>query len=200
MKQVAYVPGGDSDARDTGITLEAPRRSILFAAFTGEEKGLLGSSWFVQHPTVPKEKLVADVNLDQLRPLFPLKIMTAEAVNDTTLGATARDVGSKMGIDIREDKEPERGLLRRADQYPFLKIGVPAISFIFGYDAGTDAERRYREWYQVRYHRPQDDLTQPVDFDAAAKFDVFFYRLIETIANAAAKPEILSDSQFAPKK
>jgi hypothetical protein len=200
LKQVAYMRARDSDARDTGITLEAPRRSILFAAFTGEEKGLLGSSWFVQHPTVPKEKLVADVNLDQLRPLFPLKIMTAEAVNDTTLGATAREVGAKMGIDIREDKEPERGLLRRADQYPFLKIGVPAISFIFGYDDGTDEERRYREWYQVRYHRPQDDLTQPVDFDAASKFDVFFYRLIETIANAAAKPEILPDSQFAPRK
>jgi phenylalanyl-tRNA synthetase beta chain len=69
-----------------------------------------------------------------------------------------------MHIEIRPDMEPERGLLRRADQYPFLRSGVPAISFIFGYDPGTDAEKRYREWYQVRYHRPQDDLTQPMDF------------------------------------
>jgi len=176
--------------------LPAPKRSILFCAFTGEEKGLLGSNWFTTHLTIPKEKLLADVNLDQLRPLFPLNILTAEAVNDTTLGQTARDVGAKMHIEIRDDKEPERGLLRRADQYPFLRIGVPAISFIFGYDPGTDAERRYREWYEVRYHRPQDDLTQPIDFDAAAKFNTFFYSLVRAIADAKEKPEFLHGSQF----
>jgi Zn-dependent M28 family amino/carboxypeptidase len=191
---------GGSDVIDKGITLVPTKRSILFCAFTGEEKGLLGSSWFVKHPTVPVEELAADINLDQLRPLFPLKILTAEAVNDTTLGATASAVGKGMGIEIREDREPERGLLRRADQYPFLRIHVPAISFIFGYDPGTDAERRYREWYEVRYHRPQDDLTQPVDFQAAETFDVFFYRLVETTADAPVRPAILPDSQFAEKK
>ena len=204
LTAVSYSPGGQSDggsdAIDKGITLVPTKRSILFCAFTGEEKGLLGSSWFVKHPTVPVAELAADINLDQLRPLFPLKIMTAEAVNDTTLGATAREVGKGMGIEIREDREPERGLLRRADQYPFLKIHVPAISFIFGYDPGTDAERRYREWYEVRYHRPQDDLTQPVDFQAAETFDVFFYRLVETVADAPVRPAILPDSQFADKK
>ncbi len=204
LTQVSYEPGAQSDAGgvivDRGITLAPPKRSILFCAFTGEEKGLLGSSWFVQHPTVPVEELAADINLDQLRPLFPLKILTAEAVNDTTLGETAREVGKGMGIEIREDREPERQLLRRADQYPFLKIHVPAISFIFGYDPGTDAERRYREWYAVRYHRPQDDLTQPVDFQAAETFDVFFYRLVETVADAPVRPAILPASQFAEKK
>jgi hypothetical protein len=179
--------------------LPHPKRSILFCAFTGEEKGLLGSNWFVAHPTIAKEKLVADVNLDQLRPLFPLNILTAEAVNDTTLGQTARDVGAKMNIEIRDDREPERGLLRRADQYPFLRIGVPAISFIFGYDPGTDAERRYREWYDVRYHRPQDDLTQPMDFDAATKFNTFFYHLVGTIADAPTAPTFLPGSQFEKK-
>jgi hypothetical protein len=199
IKRVVYQSDDVGVIVDQGMSLAAPKRSILFAAFTGEEKGLLGSTWFVQHPTVAKEKLVADVNLDQLRPLFPLKILTAEAVNDTTLGATAREVGAGMGVEIREDKEPERGLLRRADQFPFLKIEVPAISFIFGYDKGTEAERRYREWYQVRYHRPQDDVTQPMDFHAATRFDVFFYRLIETIANAEKKPEFLPGSQFLKK-
>jgi hypothetical protein len=192
--------GGPDDVIDKGITLAAPKRSILFCAFTGEEKGLLGSNWFVQHPTVPVEGLAADVNLDQLRPLFPLKILTAEAVNDTTLGETAREVGKGMGIQIREDREPERQLLRRADQYPFLRIHVPAISFIFGYDPGTDAEKRYREWYKVRYHRPQDDVTQPMDFMAAGKFNVFFYRLVESIADAAGRPAILQESQFAAKQ
>jgi hypothetical protein len=179
--------------------LSTPKRSILFAAFTGEEKGLLGSNWYVKHPTVPLAQTVADVNLDQLRPLFPLNVLTAEAVNDSTLGATAREVGKPMHIEIRPDMEPERGLLRRADQYPFLANGVPAISFIFGYDPGTDAEKRYREWYQVRYHRPQDDLTQPMDFAAAAKFNDFFYRLVETIANGTLRPDFVPGSPFAHK-
>jgi Peptidase family M28 len=177
--------------------LPQPKRSILFAAFTGEEKGLLGSRWFVLHPTVPAAQLAADVNLDQLRPLFPLNILTAEALSDTTLGETARRVAAPLHIEIRPDSEPERLLLRRADQYPFLTIHVPAISFIFGYDPNTDAEQRYRQWYQVRYHRPQDDLTQPVDFAAAAKFDDFFYALVEAIANDAQRPMIYPTSSFS---
>ena len=179
--------------------LPAPKRSILFAAFTGEEKGLLGSYWFVAHPTVPVKQLAADVNLDQLRPLFPLRILTAEALADTTLGDVARAVAAPLHIEIRADAEPERNLLHRADQYPFLMVHVPAISFIFGYDRNTQAETRYREWYQLRYHRPQDDLTQPVDFKAAAQFDTFFYRLVEDIANAATRPMIYATSPFAAK-
>jgi len=179
--------------------LPAPKRSVLVCAFMGEEKGLLGSNYFVAHLTVPRERLVADINLDQLRPLFPLKILTAEAIDETTLGDTARAVGAGMGIVLRPDMEPERGLLRRADQYPFLRIGVPAISFVFGFDAGTDAERRYREWYNVRYHRPQDDLTQPVNFDAAKTFDDFLYKLTETVANAPERPAFKMGSSFMPK-
>jgi hypothetical protein len=180
--------------------LRHPKRSILFAAFTGEEKGLLGSHWFADHPTVPAAQLAADVNLDQLRPLFPLNILTAEALADTTLGETARIVARPLHIEIRADAEPERNLLRRADQYPFLTMHVPAISFIFGYDPSTDAEKRYREWYQIRYHRPQDDLTQPMDFAAAAKFNTFFYRLVETIADAPVRPAIYPTSSFAASK
>jgi Zn-dependent M28 family amino/carboxypeptidase len=128
-----------------------------------------------------------------------LKILTVEALSDTTLGATARSVATAMHIELRPDNEPERNLLHRADQYPFLHIGVPAISFIFGYDPGTEAERRYREWYQVRYHRPQDDLTQPMDFDAARRFNVFFYSLVEAIADAPERPAVLPGSQFASR-
>jgi hypothetical protein len=205
LDDAAYVAlliqmADDLHAARPPALLSPPRRSILFCAFTGEEKGLLGSNWFVAHPTVSLAQMAADVNLDQLRPLFPLKILTAEAVDDSTLGATARAVGKPMGIEIRPDAEPERGLLRRADQFPFLRSGVPAISFIFGYDPGTDAERRYREWYQVRYHRPQDELTQPMDFAAARKFNVFFYSLVEAIANDAERPKFLPGSQFTNKQ
>jgi Zn-dependent M28 family amino/carboxypeptidase len=175
------------------------KRSVLFAAFTGEEKGLLGATWFTRHPTVSKADLAADINLDQLRPLFPLKILTMHAVDDTTLGATVRSVAAPMHIEIRPDLEPERNLLSRADHWPFLRIGVPATGFVFGYDPGTEAERRYREWYQVRYHRPQDDMTQPIDFQAAADFNTFFYRLTEAVADGPERPSFLPESPWRPK-
>jgi hypothetical protein len=164
------------------------RRSVVLAAFTGEEKGLLGAHWFVDHPSVAKAAIVADINLDQLRPLFPLDILTELAVDDSTLGRTAREVAATMAIRIQKDPEPERGLLQRADHWPFMQAGIPGTGFIFGYVPGTEAERRYREWYQVRYHRPQDDLTQPMDFEAAGKFNRFFYKLAETVADADEKP------------
>ncbi|QHN03727.1 M28 family peptidase [Granulicella sp. WH15] len=175
------------------------KRSILLCVFTGEEKGLLGASWFTHHLTLPKESLIADINLDQLRPLFPLHILTASAVDDTTLGATARAVAAPMHIEIRPDREPERGLLTRSDNWHFLQIGVPAISFIFGFDPNTDAERRYREWYNYGYHRPQDDLKQPMDFAAARTFNTFFYNLARTVANAAERPTWSPASPLKPK-
>ena len=109
-------------------------------------------------------------------------------------------MAAPLNIEIRPDAEPERNLLRRADQYPFLVKHVPAISFIFGYDPGTEGEARYREWYKTRYHRPQDDLTQPVDFAAAAAFDTFFYKLVAAITDAPVRPAMNAASQFAAGK
>ncbi len=175
------------------------RRSVLFAAYTGEEKGLLGSNWYATHLTVPKADLAAVINLDQLRPLFPLKIMTMHAIDDTTLAGNVRKVAAGMGIEIRPDLEPERNLNQRTDHFPFLRMGVPATNFVFGFDPGTDAERRYREWYQVRYHRPQDDMSQPLDWGAARDMNTFFYRLVEDVAQADARPAFVAGSQWAPK-
>jgi hypothetical protein len=172
------------------------RRSILFAAFTGEEKGLLGSNYFTAHPTVPVPAMAAMINLDQLRPLFPLDILTMLAVDDSTLGATARTVAAPMGIRIQRDPEPERGLLQRADHWPFLQIGVPATGFIFGYVPGTEAERRYRLWYRTRYHHPADDATQPMDFEAARRFNDFFYHLVDAVADADARPSFTAASPY----
>jgi Zn-dependent M28 family amino/carboxypeptidase len=122
------------------------------------------------------------------------------ALDATTLGATARGVAGPMNVEIRSDREPERRLLERADHWPFLKSGVPATGFVFGYEPGTEAERRYRQWYQIRYHRPQDDMSQPIDFEAARDFNTFFYRLAETVADADARPRFLptasGDSPF----
>ena len=175
------------------------KRSVVFAAYTGEEKGLLGSNWFSTHLTVPKEKIAAVINLDQLRPLFPLKIMTMHAIDDTTLAGNVRRVASGMGIEIRPDMEPERNLNQRTDHWPFLRIGVPATNFVFGFDPGTDAELRYREWYNSRYHRPQDDMGQPIDWNAARDMNTFFYRLVADVANDPVRPSFVAGSQWGPR-
>ena len=175
------------------------RRPVLFAAFTGEEKGLLGSRWFVAHPTVPIGSIAANINLDQIRPLFPLDLLTVHALDDSTLGDAIRHVANGMDIAVQLDPEPERQLLRRSDHWPFIQAGIPATGFVFGYRPGTDAERRYRHWYQVQYHRPQDDLTQPMEWAAAGKFNRFFYALVEAVADADAPPRWKPGSALAPQ-
>jgi hypothetical protein len=165
-----------------------PRRSILFCVVTGEEKGLLGSKYFAAHPTIRKDEMVADINLDQLRPIFPLKTLTTLALSQSTLGDTVKQVAASMDIRIQEDPEPQRNLLRRSDHWSFMQIGVPSVGFIFGYEKGSPEEAAYREWYARRYHSPLDDLQQPWVPEAAAKFNDFFAKLVETVADASERP------------
>ena len=169
-------------------------RPVLFAAWTAEEKGLLGARWWLQHPTVPKEQLVGVINLDQLRPLFPLKALTLHGLGQNTLADTAKSVAESLKIQIRPDREPERNLIRRVDSWPFMEAGIPAVNFVFAYNPRTEEERIYRDWYQRRYHRPQDDISTPMDLDAARDFNRFFYTLVETAANGVAKPVMKAKS------
>lgn len=175
------------------------KRSVLFAVYTGEEKGLLGSNYFASHLTVPKERIAAVINLDQLRPLFPLKALTMHGITDTTLAGNVRRVAGAMGIEVRPDLEPERNLNQRTDHFPFLRMGVPATNFVFAFDPGSESEVKYREWYQSRYHRPQDDMGQPLDWDAARDMNLFFYRLTEDVANDPVRPAFVAGSPWAPK-
>ncbi len=174
------------------------RRPVLFAAFTGEEKGLLGARWFMAHPTLPRHQMAADINLDQLRPIFPLRLLTVHALADTTLGDDARAVAADMNVAVQADPEPERNLLRRADQWPFLQAGIPATAFVFGYRPGTKSERIYRRWYKTGYHKPQDDIDQPMDWQAAADFNRFFYTLVTRVADQAAAPAWKPGSTLRP--
>jgi hypothetical protein len=175
------------------------RRPILFAAWTGEEKGLLGSRWFVAHPTLAKARLAADINLDQLRPIFPLELLTVHALDDTTLGGDARLVAHSLGIEVQRDPEPERNLLQRSDQWPFLQAGIPATAFVFGYRPGSRSEQIYRQWYRTGYHKPQDDLRQLMDFKAAGDFNLFFYRLVDRVADEPQAPSWIPGSRLRPR-
>lgn len=167
------------------------RRPLIFAAFTGEEKGLLGSRHYVAHPTVPLAEIAAVLNLDQLRPLYPLKALTMHGLTTTSLGATAREIGRAMKIDIRPDREPERNLNQRTDHWPFMEAGVPGVSFLFAYDPRSLEERITRDWAVRYYHRPQDGPDQPIDYQAASDFNRFFGRLVAAVADGPERPRII---------
>ena len=164
------------------------KRSVLFAAFTAEERGMLGSQYFVARPTVPKAQFVANINLDTLRPIFPLTSLTTLGLDDSTLGDVAREIGGAMGIRIKADTEPDRILVQRSDQWSFIQAQIPAIAFVFGYEPGSKEETIYRRWYAERYHSPSDDVNQPWDPEAAARFNSFFQRLLEAVADAPGRP------------
>jgi hypothetical protein len=195
----AYVATLIDFAEAVKAAKQTTKRSILFCVVTAEEKGLLGSKYFAAHPTLPVGQVVANINLDQLRPIFPLKILTMLAVNESTLGDTAKAVAASMDIRIQADPEPERNLLRRSDHWNFMQVGVPSTGFIFGFEKGTPDEAAYREWYAKRYHTPLDDLNQPWVPDAAAKFNQFFAKFVFAIADAADRPKWLPGSAYAKK-
>ncbi len=76
-----------------------------------------------------------------------------------------RAIAEPMGITVRADLEPEPNLLRRTDHWLFMQIGVPSVRFLFGFDAAdATAAAAYRDWYENRYHAPQDDSSTPIDF------------------------------------
>ncbi len=172
------------------------KRSALFVAVTGEEKGMLGSRYYSIHPTVPAKAIVADVNIDMFLPLFPLKFLEVQGLGESTLGADIREICKKAGITVQADKEPDRNLFIRSDQYSFIRQGVPALAFKFGYEDKSPEEKMAKDWLKNRYHAPSDDLNQPVDKTAAAQFDRILLDLGERVANAPNRPQWSADSFF----
>jgi len=173
-----------------------PRRSILFVAVTGEEKGLLGSRYFTSAPTVPFKNIVADINMDMYLRLFPLKSLAVMGLEESTLGADIRAVAAKAGIAVRPDPEPQRNLFIRSDQYNFIRNGVPALTFKFGYDKGSPEEKLAKDWLRERYHAPSDDLNQPVNKPAAAEYNRIMLDLGMRVADETARPHWNPDSFF----
>jgi hypothetical protein len=172
-----------------------PRRSILFLAVTGEEKGLLGSQYFATHPTVAGP-IVADLNMDMFNPFFPFTCLEVIGLAESTLGEDARAVAERAGVAVLPDQLPDHARFIRSDQYSFIRQGVPALAFKIGYRPGTPEEKVVRAWYAERYHAPSDDLEQPVDRRAAAQFNALLAELALRVANADQRPAWKSDSFF----
>ena len=176
-----------------------PRRSILFLIFTAEEKGLLGSHYFASRPTVPKASLVADLNFDMALPLWPLKSVYAPGDAESGLGVDIRAVASQRGLKIIPDPLPDRNVFTRTDQFSFVREGVPALAFKFGFAKDTPEFQIEHDWRASRYHAPSDDLDQPVMKEEAVKLDDFVAAVARRIANASGRPHWLPTSIFSPK-
>jgi Zn-dependent M28 family amino/carboxypeptidase len=183
-------------ARSFSQNRQRPKRSLLFVIFTGEEKGLLGSRYFAGRPTVPESAIVADLNMDMFMPLFPLKKLHVQGLQESTLADDARAVGAEHSIEIAVDPEPDRNSFIRTDQYSFVQAGVPALAMKFGWTADSPEYKTWRQWLAQRYHSTEDNLSQPVDKAAAAQFNSFLGDLARRVANDPGRPHYVPASFF----
>ena len=172
------------------------KRSIVLLAVTAEEKGLLGSRFYAAHPTVPASGVVANLNTDMFLPLFPLRSVIAQGLEESDLAGDLRSVADTLGLTVMSDPEPERNAFTRSDQYSFIKRGVPALSLKVGFVKDSPEHALVKRWRTERYHAPSDDLNQPIDRQAAADFNRMYLQLIEAVANRPERPRWNAASFF----
>ena len=175
---------------------EKLRRSILLVLVTGEEKGLLGSKYFAAHPTVPAKSIVADVNVDMFLPIVPLKVLRVLGLDDSNLGARARGIAQSYSVNVQPDPEPLRNSFIRSDQYNFILHGIPSLVMSFGAEPGSPEQATFKDWLTQRYHAPSDDVNQPVDLPAAAKYEEIVRALLVNVANDNHRPQWKQESFF----
>lgn len=185
-------------ARAMASSPDRPRRSILFAAVTAEEKGLLGAEYLAKHPVVGNGKVVGVVNLDMPVLLYPFSDVIAFGANHSTLGPIVERAAAGMNVKLTPDPLPGEGLFTRSDHYKFVREGIPSVFLMTGF-AGQ-GEERFKNFLATHYHQPSDDLKLPIDWVAGARFAEINYRIAREIANADAAPRWNADSFFAPSR
>ena len=177
-----------------------PRRSIIFLAVTGEEEGELGSAYFALHPTVPAQGIVADLNTDMYLPIIPLTGVFAYGWNESDLGKDIAPVLEAHHLKNLEDPEPEQVRFIRSDQYSFIQRGIPALAFKAGYTKDSPSDSTIGTWLATRYHRPSDDVAQPVNFETAVAFDAMYFDIVKAVADRPTRPAWYPQSVFASIK
>lgn len=175
---------------------EQLKRSLLFVFVTGEEKGLLGSKYFTAHPTVKANSMVADINVDMFLPIVPLKVLTILGLNESDLGEEARQVAESLGVKPQADPEPQRNAFIRSDQYNFIRHGIPGLAMQVSFEKGSPEQKIFKDWLTQRYHAPSDDLDQPVDTPAAARYEEIVRALMVRVADDNQRPQWKQNSFF----
>ncbi len=188
--------GAIDNASGVAVMLEAarmmtesgvrPKRTVAFVALTAEEKGLLGSQYMTINTPFPQRRAVANINIDMPVALYPFTDVIAFGAERSSIGATVEKAASAMGIALAPDPMPDENFFVRSDHYSFVKAGVPAIFLRLGFSNG--GEKAFRSFLRDHYHRPSDDISLPIDYEALARFAELNYRVARDLADAPAAP------------
>jgi Peptidase family M28 len=182
VKGDSIYNGAHDNASGVAILLEiartfrslpkAPKRSVIIAIVTGEEYGLLGSDYFINHPTVPRKAIVANLALDMPFFFHPVLDIVPYGALHSSLSAQVQAAAGYLGLGIAPDPFPEQVVFIRSDHYSFIRQGIPSLFIKSGFKTvpgdTTDRSRSDVAWRSTTYHTPQDDMTQAFNFDAAA--------------------------------
>lgn len=171
-----------------------PRRSIMFIALAAEEKGLLGSEFFVRQPTIPAAAMVANVNLDMPILLHDFTDVIAFGAEHSSLKGVTETAAATMGIKLSPDPVPQMVLFVRSDHYNFVKAGVPSVFLFLGFENG--GQESFTNFMASHYHQVSDQIDLPIMYDVAAKFAELNFRITKAIANADAPPSWVEGDFF----
>ncbi|MEZ5894114.1 MAG: M28 family metallopeptidase [Parvularculaceae bacterium] len=164
-----------------------PARTVMFLAVAGEEKGLLGADYFAHFPTVGKKgKVVADVNLDMPVLLYSFTDVVAFGAERSSIGPILHAALEKTGVALSPDPIPELGIFTRSDHYRFVEQGVPSIFLWPGFANG--GEEAFWDFYKNHYHRPSDDISQPIRYDDMLRFVEINAIIARALADAPERP------------
>jgi Zn-dependent M28 family amino/carboxypeptidase len=180
-------------ARAMATSTDRPKRSILFAAVTAEEKGLLGAQYLARNP-LPGIDVVGVVNLDMPVLLYDFTDVIAFGAEHSTMGAAVARAGKGMGVALSEDPLPQEGLFTRSDHYRFVQEGVPSVFLMTGFANG--GREKFTDFLATHYHKVSDQLSLPIDWRAGAKFARINYEIAREIADSPEVPRWYSDSFF----
>jgi Zn-dependent M28 family amino/carboxypeptidase len=181
-------------ARSFVMSGQAPKRSLLFLAVTGEEIGLTGADYFATRPTVPLPRIAALVNLDMPLLLYPFRDVIAFGAEHSNMVGAVDAAGRAMQVTTTADPMPEQGLFTRSDHYRFVTRGVPSVFLMTGYANGGEAQ--WKKFLGGCYHHPCDEVGQGIDWDAAARFGELNTRIARQLADAPERPRWNADSYF----
>ncbi|MCD2317384.1 M28 family metallopeptidase [Sphingomonas sp. IC-11] len=164
----------------------ATKRTILFLAVTAEEKGLIGSDYFANHPTVPADSIIANVNLDMPILTYKFEDMVAFGGDRSTLGPIIRRAVEGAGVALSPDPIPDEGIFVRSDHFRFVQKGVPSV-FLWPGQKGP-GKAAVEHFLSTNYHKPSDDLSQPIQWEEGVRFVDVNYRIARDIADAPSRP------------
>jgi Zn-dependent M28 family amino/carboxypeptidase len=189
--------GAVDNATGCGILIEMARvwslakpapRSVLFAAVTAEEQGLLGSEFLGEHSPVAPAKIALDLNFDALAPLGEPEEVEVSGAERTTFYPVVESIAKSMGLKIRADAHPEAGHYYRSDHFSLARVGVPSFSVDEGlkFKGHDDAwgEAQAKDYVDNHYHQPSDEYRADWDFTGLAKMAQFGILLGQNAAGA----------------